>query len=155
MLVGCALLCFALLATVEVVQHVFGIQPCAWCVLQRLIFLVAGVVCALTALVRAPLPRLVGIVVADLLAVAGFVTALYLQFVASRSESCFATFADKVIMTLSLHEIAPWMFMPYAPCNEANPSVLGLPLAVWSATGFVALSLGLGVALVATLRERG
>lgn len=155
LLAGCALLCFGLLAVVEVVQHVFGVQPCAWCVLQRLIFLVAGVVCALTAFVGARAPRIAGIVLADLLAVAGFVTALYLQFVASHSESCVATLADKIIMALSLHEIAPWMFMPYAPCNEANPSLMGLPLAVWSAIGFVTLSLGLGMALVATLRERG
>lgn len=154
MLVGCALLCFGLLVVVEIVQHVFGVQPCAWCVLQRLIFLVAGVVCALGAAIGARGGRIAMIVLADLLAMAGFATALYLQFVASHSESCVATFADKVVMALSLHEIAPWMFMPYAPCNEANPPLLGMPLALWSALGFMLLSFGLGTALVTTLRER-
>ena len=40
-----ALLCVAAVAVALVSQHVFGLRPCAWCVLQRLIYLAIAVVC--------------------------------------------------------------------------------------------------------------
>ena len=150
-----AAVCAALLAIGEVMQHVFGMQPCSWCVLQRLIFLLAGLCCAVGALaVRFGLLRLAAIVLADALAAAGLVTALYQQLVASKSASCLMTLADRIVMALSLHEIAPWMFMPTAPCNEANMPLFGLPFALWSAAGFVLIGTGAAFALVQTIRAR-
>jgi len=153
-LAGCALFCAAALAIGVVLQHVFDMQPCSWCVLQRLVFLAIGVACAIGAAVRARGPRLVVILGADALSAAGLAAALYQQFVASQSASCATSFADRVVMSLSLHELAPWMFMPNAPCNEANVPLLGVPFAIWSAMAFMLLGTAIAVALLATLRPR-
>lgn len=154
LLTACALLCLALLGLGEVLQHVFGMKPCSWCVLQRLIFLLVGVACALGAWVGSRPARLGAVALADLLATSGLAAALYQHFVASRSDSCLMTLADQIVMALSLHEIAPWMFMPYAPCNEANMPFLGVPFALWAALAFTLLGLATAAAFVATLRRR-
>lgn len=143
-----------MLALAVAMQYGFGKQPCAWCVFQRLVFVAIAVVCGAGALLaRARAAQIAAALLADLLAAGGAAAALYLHFVASRSDSCALTFADKVIMALSLHEIAPWMFLAEAPCNLANPPVLGVPFALWAFAGFVAVGAGIAVALVAALKR--
>jgi len=143
----------AMLAIGLVLQHGFDKQPCAWCVLQRLVFVAIGIVCLLGALSS----RLRGVQIgaalaADALAVAGAAAALYQHFVASLSDSCGVSLADKLIMTLSLHELAPWMFFADAPCNAANMPFLGVPFALWSLAGFLVLGSGALAALIVLLR---
>lgn len=143
-----------MLALAVTMQYGFGKQPCAWCVFQRLVFVAIAVVCGAGALLaRARTAQIAAALLAGLLAAGGAVAALYLHFVASRSDSCALTFADKVIMALSLHEIAPWMFFAEAPCNLANPPLLGVPFALWAFTAFVAVGAGISLALAALLRE--
>jgi disulfide bond formation protein DsbB len=152
---GCALASVFALAVALALQHAFDKQPCAWCVLQRLVFVLTAVVCAAGALLsRARLAQIVAALLADALATAGGAAALYLQFVASKSDSCGLSLADKVIMSLSLHETVPWMFFADAPCNEGNPLVLGVPFAMWSFTGFVVVGSGAMAALIVLLRSR-
>lgn len=125
-------------------QHVFDMQPCAWCTFQRLIYLLIGAV-ALLATVRQVSGRgqrrrvsalaLVSVV----LALAGLVSALYQHFVAARSDSCALTFADKVIKGLSLDTWAPWLFKATAFCHEANIDLWRVPYALWSALLFALL----------------
>lgn len=120
-------------------------QPCSWCVLQRLVFLLVGIFCALAAFsgrVRWLRAALAGL--ASMLSLSGLAAAVYQQTVASKSASCLLTLADRIVMSLSLHEIAPWMFMPTAPCNEANVPLLGVPFAVWSGLAFALLALTSG-----------
>jgi disulfide bond formation protein DsbB len=139
---GCAVACFGLLAIGEILQHGFGMQPCSWCVLQRLVFLLVGISCAAAALAgRMRWLRTATAGLGGVLSVAGFGAAVYQQTVASKSASCLLTLADRIVMALSLHELAPWMFMPTAPCNEANAPLLGIPFAIWSATAFAGLAL--------------
>ena len=141
------------LAVGLVLQHGFDKQPCAWCVLQRLVFIAIGVVCLLGALsARARGVQIGAALAADALAVAGAAAALYQHFVASLSDSCGVSLADKLIMALSLHELAPWMFFADAPCNAANMPFLGVPFALWSLAAFLALGSGALVALITLLR---
>lgn len=143
-----------MLALAITMQYGFGKQPCAWCVFQRLVFLAMAVVCGVGALLaRARAAQIAAALLADLLATVGAAAALYLHFVASRSDSCALTLADQVIMALSLHEIAPWMFMAEAPCNLANPPFLGVPFALWAFAGFVLVGAGISVALVAAVKR--
>lgn len=135
-------------------QHGLGMQPCAWCVLQRLLFLLVAAACALGAWVPGRGARIGAALAADGLASAGAAAALWQHFVASSSDQCGVSFADKVIMALSLHEIAPWMFLADAPCSEANMPFLGVPFALWSLAAFLLLGLGAGTALVMLLRRR-
>jgi len=141
------------LAVGLVLQHGFDKQPCAWCVLQRLVFVAIGVVCVIGALaVRARSAQIAAALVADALAVAGAAAALYQHFVASLSDSCGVSLADKLIVALSLHEIAPWMFFADAPCNQANMPFLGVPFALWSLAGFLFMGAGAMAALLVLLR---
>lgn len=154
-LAACAAASVAVLVVGLFAQHVLGKQPCAWCVLQRLIFLAITLVCAVGVLVRAsPVTVLMCALLADLLALCGAAAALYQQLVASLSDSCGVSFADQVIMAWSLHELAPWMFFADAPCNEANLPFLGVPFALWSLAAFLMLGTAAAGAAVLLLRGR-
>ena len=84
-------------------------------------------------------------------ALGGLWAALHQQFVASQSQSCAFTFADRTLMKLRLDESLPWLFEATASCSEANVPLLGLPFALWSAALFVLLA---GLAARAALRSR-
>ena len=76
-------------------QHVYDMEPCPWCVLQRLVFVTIGVVRpARPGLARPAGTRVVG-TVGLLLAAAGLAAALWQHFVAAKSASCNLTLADQ------------------------------------------------------------
>ncbi len=155
MLAACSVASILILAAGLLLQHGFGLAPCAWCVLQRLIFLAIAVVSAIGALsARGRSGQLIFGVLVDALAMAGAAAALHLHFVASRSESCGLTLADQVIMKLSLHELAPWMFFADAPCNQANMPFLGLPFAIWSLLAFAVLGAFGVVVMLGSVRRQ-
>ena len=146
-LLALSLLCFALVGAALVSQHVFDMQPCPWCILQRIIFLVL----ALLLLAGAFLPgRAVFIVGSVAFALAGIVTALYQHFVAAKSQSCNLTLADKIISGLGLDKAAPAMFEVKASCADAAVDMLHVPYEFWS-LGFFAV---VTVAAVWVLRLR-
>jgi disulfide bond formation protein DsbB len=129
-------------------QYRFDMPPCPWCTLQRLIFLVLGMLAALGALVsplRRPLAGL-GVV----LALSGVAAALWQHFVAAASASCNMTLADRILDALGLFEVAPEVFMPMASCAEAAVNLLGVPYAFWS----LALFALCGLACLAAMRRR-
>ncbi len=153
LLAACALFSAAVLVVGQVAQHQFDMQPCAWCVLQRLLFLLTGIASAVGAWwLRRPAPRIGAALVADLFASAGIAAALWQQLVASKTDACLLTLADRVVMALSLHELAPSMFLATASCAEANQPLLGVPFALWSTAAFLLLSAALALALVDLLR---
>ena len=133
-LLALSLLCFALVGAALVSQHVFDMQPCPWCILQRIIFLVI----ALLLLAGAFVPgRAVFVVGAVAFALAGIVTALYQHFVAAKSSSCNLTMADKIISGLGLDKAAPAMFEVKASCADAAVDMLHVPYEFWSLGFFV------------------
>jgi len=148
-----AVLGLAALALALLLQHGFDMQPCAWCVLQRLVLAVLVVVFAAGALLPGLRAQAVAAAVALLLSLAGLAAASHQQWVASKSESCVLTFADRIIMALDLHRIADWMFMPYASCAQANLPWLGVPFAVWAMGLFIALG-GLAVLALRAIWRR-
>lgn len=148
LLAACAIFCAGALALALLLQHSFEMQPCAWCVLQRGFFLLAGIACALGAWVlRSRAGRAAGALGGGAFALVGLGVAIYQQLVAAQSDSCDLTLADRIVMSLSLHEIAPSMFLATASCAEANLPMLGIPFALWSAAGFVLVLVGTGLAL--------
>lgn len=152
-LAGCALACVAALSAALLIQHVGGLQPCAWCVFQRGIYLLIAAVCAAGALVPGgPGVRATALVLADLLSAGGVAAALFHNFVAARPGGCGVTIADKFLMWSGLWETVPWMFNATAPCDEANAPLLGIPFALWSATLFAMLGVAAGAGLVQLLR---
>jgi disulfide bond formation protein DsbB len=142
-----ALFAFIAVASLGVVgmalvsQHVFNMQPCPWCILMRLIFLVLatlgllGLLLSRLGFVRRLLAGL-GVVGA----LSGIASALWLYFVAASSTSCNLTLADRIISGLGLDALLPEVFEARASCADAAVSMLGLPYALWALTMFVLLA---------------
>jgi disulfide bond formation protein DsbB len=148
-----ALASVAALGAALVSQHVFGIDPCPWCVLQRLIFAVIAIVCVLGLLMRGHMAkRIVGGAVL-LLAIEGIVAALWQHFVAAASTSCNLTFADRVMTSLQLDALLPEVFQARASCADAAVRLAGIPYEFYSLALFVLL--GLAGALVLIQPARG
>jgi disulfide bond formation protein DsbB len=122
-------------------QHVFSMEPCPWCVLQRLLFLAIGVFALLGLVWRGPAGGRVAGTFAFLLAVCGIASALWQQLVAAKSASCNLTLADRVIGATQLDRLVPDVFEARASCADAAVSLLGVPYAYWSAALFLVCAL--------------
>ena len=136
-------------------QHVFDMQPCPWCVLQRLLFVVMALVALPGLLVnrvgmRVRVRRTSAAAVLTL-ALCGVAAALWQHFVAASSTSCNLTLADRIISSLGLDESAPQVFAAYASCADAAVNMAGVPYAFWSLAVFVLL----GLVAVAVWRQPG
>ena len=147
-LAGMAAASFAAVGVALIAQHQFGVKPCPWCVLQRLIFLLIGVFSLLGWLVQARRSlRQAALVVVLVLCAGGLTAAVFQHEVASQTATCAMGLADKVVTALGLEELWPSVFMITANCAEAAAyRLLGLPYEVWSGLLFAGLgALGLVV----------
>jgi len=131
----------AAVALALVSQHVFDMQPCPWCVLQRLVFLACSAA-ALAGLVwRSPAGRRVSATLVLVLAGCGMAAALWQHFVAAASASCDLTLADRIVAATGLDGRFPEVFMATASCAEAAVDLAGLPYEFWSLGLFVLVAL--------------
>lgn len=144
-LAAMALLSLAAVAAALYTQHVWDMQPCPWCVLQRLVFVAIAAAC-LVGLAR---PR-AGATLALVLAGAGVAAALWQHFVAASSASCDLTLADRIMAATGLDGLWPEVFMAMASCADAKVDLAGLPYEAWSGALFGLLAL----AAWAVLRRR-
>ncbi|HET7796088.1 MAG TPA: disulfide bond formation protein B [Rhizobacter sp.] len=135
LLAAAALLSVAAVGAALVSQHVYGMEPCPWCILQRLIFLVIALVC----LVGFMSTRIAGGLVL-LLSLSGVAAALWQHFKAAASSSCAMTVADNIVMALKLDSLWPDVFLPRASCADAAVSMWGIPYDFYSLTLFVVLA---------------
>jgi disulfide bond formation protein DsbB len=130
-------------AAAVVSQHQFNMQPCPWCVLQRVIF-IAIALAALPGLLLTLRPlRLLSSAVGVGLAACGAAAALWQHFVAAASASCNMTLADKIVGGLGLDGWQPELFEARASCADAAVNLLGLPYEFWSLALFVMLAAAL------------
>ncbi len=144
-----ALACLAAIGAALVSQHVFDMQPCPWCVLQRLIFALIALAALAAWAANAPVLRRVALGLVLPLALAGVSAALWQHFVAASSSSCNLTLADRILAQLGLDASFPEIFQPRASCADAAVDLLGVPYEFWS----LALFLLLGVAAAFGLRR--
>ena len=145
-----ALFSFGALAAALVSQYVFFMQPCAWCVLQRLIYLAIGVL----ALIGLLGPRLLGrltALLATLLSLGGIAAAWHQYSVAEQLKSCAGTFADRFMDYTGLVSAVPKVFGIYAMCADAVGKVLGVEYVLWSLALFIIILL---TALAAFFKRR-
>jgi disulfide bond formation protein DsbB len=141
-----SLLCAAGVGIALVSQHVFEMQPCAWCVFQRLIYLMLAVVAALAGSSQGLFARLVCAMLGLSLTIAGVLAAWFQAQVASQSFSCAQTLADLLMTQTGLETAMPALFGIYASCMDARVKVFGLEYAYWSLLLF--LLLGLMIAFI-------
>lgn len=121
-------------------QHQFNMQPCPWCILQRLIFVVLAGLCLLGAALPA-LPRRLLAALALPFAAGGIAAALWQHFVAAKTSSCDMTLADRIVMTTGLDRQLPEWFEVRATCADAAVSVLGVPFEFWALALFAIVGL--------------
>jgi disulfide bond formation protein DsbB len=141
-LLGVAVMSVAAVAMALFGQHVQGMQPCPWCILQRLIYLTMASVALLTLALRArwAAAQTGGGVLIGLLAVCGVAAALYQNLVAAHLPSCDMTLADRIVSGLGVDALAPELFEVRASCAEAAVKLLGVPYELWSCALFVAIA---------------
>ena len=122
-------------------QYALGMEPCPWCVLQRLVF-VAIALAALPALVwRRGIVQWLSALLILGLSLAGVAAALWQHFVAAVSSSCNMTLADRIVSGLRLDALLPDVFQARASCADAAVRLRGLPYEAWSLALFVLLGL--------------
>lgn len=122
-------------------QHVYGMEPCPWCVLQRVIFLALSLACLLGLLWRSPLGRRVGAGLGLILAGCGIAAAWWQHTVASAQSTCNLTLADRIMSRLQLDSLAPDVFSARASCMDAAVDLFGLRYELWSLALFLLLAL--------------
>ena len=120
-------------------QHAFDMQPCAWCVFQRLIYIVLACVAGAAACSQRLVARLVYAMLGLSLTIFGALAAWYQAQVASNSFSCAQTLADLLMTQTGLETALPALFGIYASCMDARVKVFGLEYAYWSLLLFVLL----------------
>lgn len=138
-LLAMATISLGAVALALITQHVFEMQPCPWCVLQRLEFVVIGIVALLALMSRSE--RGMRVATAGIVALSGvgIATALWHYFVAAVSTSCDRTLADRIMAASGLDGLLPEVFQARVSCAEASVTLLGLPYVFWSFAVFVAL----------------
>jgi len=145
--VALALLCIAAVGAALFTQYAWDMQPCPWCILQRVIFLLIAVLLLLAA--YAP-GRVLFAGLGVLAAGAGIAAALYQHFVAAKSTSCNLTLADKIVSGIGLDKLLPAVFEVRASYADAAVDLLHLPYEFWS----LGLYLVVAVAALWALRSR-
>ncbi len=139
---------FAAVAAALVSQHAYGMEPCPWCVLQRLVFIVMGVFALLGLAWRGRTGSRVAATFTLLLAASGLASALWQHLVAAKSASCNQTLADRIVGGLQLDSLLPDVFMARASCADAAVNLFGAPYAFWAAALFTLC----GIAMIRVLR---
>ena len=141
LLAGMAGLSLLAVAAALYTQYAWDMQPCAWCVLQRLVFVAVAAAALLGLAMPGAIGRRGGAALAMVLADLGLAAALWQHFVANRSASCNMSLADKVMGATGLDRTVPEVFAAFASCAEAKVDLAGLPYEWWSAALFILLSL--------------
>ena len=128
-------------------QHWFEMRPCAWCVLQRVIFMLIALAAGAGAALSSATGRRLSAALVLALSVCGIAAGLWQHFVAAKSASCDMTLADRLVAATGLNQALPEVFAPYASCADAAVNLLGLPFVAWSLALFVLLGWGSSVVL--------
>ena len=139
-------------ALAALAQYAFDMQPCPWCVLQRFIYIVVGVL-ALLGAVLSGISRRIVIGLALLGTFSGIASALWQQLHAINENSCDLSLAERITTALQLDRLLPQLFIAYASCADAAVSVLHIPFAAWSCAMYVILALLLAWTLRAALKS--
>jgi protein dithiol:quinone oxidoreductase len=129
---------FGAVGAALITQHVFEMQPCPWCVLQRLVFVAIGLAALAGMVWRSPWGRRALPLLLLLLCSFGVAAALWQHFVAAASSSCNLTLADRIVSATQLDELLPGVFQPRATCADAAVDLLGVPYEFWSLALFLA-----------------
>ncbi|HAT1587280.1 TPA: disulfide bond formation protein B [Citrobacter farmeri] len=145
--------CLAAVAIALVSQHVYDMQPCPWCVLQRAIFLVMALASGLAFATPGRVLPLMFNALVLLLSFAGAATALWQHFKATNMLSCSLSLAEQWMSTSALDRLVPAVFAPRTSCADGAVDLLGIPYEFWSLALFGVIGIAQAVAMVMAWRS--
>jgi protein dithiol:quinone oxidoreductase len=161
-LLGISGVCILAIAFALVAQHMWDMQPCPWCIIQRMLYMLLAILTLVFGLFagrRSTMGRIsaspawrMGKWSALVISLIGVGVAAYQSLVAASQVSCNLTAAHKLISAIGLDEIAPEVFKVRATCADAaGATLLGVPFEVASGLLFGLIAIW---ALVLLLRQR-
>ncbi|AFZ83626.1 disulfide bond formation protein DsbB [Candidatus Kinetoplastibacterium blastocrithidii TCC012E] len=146
-----SILCFTSISAALISQHVFDMKPCSWCIVQRLIFFIIGIVSFIGFYIRSDiLSRMVAIII-SILSILG-ILAVYMQKISySENLSCMMiTPADSIINSTGFDSLIPWLFSVYSSCADDPVFLFGVEYFIWSLSLFIILAV---IAISAAIRN--
>jgi protein dithiol:quinone oxidoreductase len=133
--------CVLALSAALYLQHVSNLDPCPWCVVQRLLFVVIGLFALAGALHR---PRAFGLTayatVIGLFAISGIAAATYhvqLQSDPARAAQCAGSWVERLLDYSALGKVIPPLFQYDGPCTLKPWSMFGLSIPEWALVAHV------------------
>lgn len=121
-------------------QHFKQMEPCAWCILQRIFFVLILIVSILGLKKSFKLINKISLISTFFISLMGIITAIYQIFWANSSNSCAMSLAEKFVNYSQLNTLFPKLFEIYALCADSNVNLLGLPYAFWSLIAFIIIN---------------
>lgn len=148
-----SILSFSSVVIALVSQYVFEMLPCAWCVFQRLLYLLIGLFALWLSFVKPTRVRMaLGSASIVAITIMGVISAWYQEKVAANTFSCAQTLADQMMKKSGLDSAAPWLFGIYASCMDARVKLFGIEYAWWSLAMFILIGITALVILKRLLR---
>jgi protein dithiol:quinone oxidoreductase len=150
--------CTFALGTALYLQHANNLDPCPWCVVQRMVFVLIGLVALAGALHR---PRAFGVTaylsVIGLLTISGIAAATYhihLQSDPARAAQCAGSFVERLLDCLALGTMIPSLFQYDGPCTLKPWSLFGLSIPEWSLVAYVLVLVAVAWSAIVVRRKR-
>lgn len=147
--VCCALVVFALY-----LQHIHDLEPCPLCIVQRIAFIVTGIVALFGGLIGALSRSRWFAVFISVPLLAGIATAIrhvWIEHFPPKSLSCGGYGLAEMVDNLPLADLIPAIFRGTGDCGEVLWRFLGLSIAEWSLVSLVFL---LALCMVALVNAR-
>jgi disulfide bond formation protein DsbB len=138
------LVAFGLVGFALYLQHARNLDPCPWCIVQRIGLLVVGLIALVAALHR---PGRSGTIFYSVLggavAIAGAAAGAYhvwLQSDPVRAAKCVGSPVERILDATGIGRWAPPLLQYDGPCSLKPWDLLGLSIPEWSAAWFVILA---------------
>ena len=129
----------ALALTIAMVsQHIFDMQPCAWCIAQRMMYIVIFLFSTISFLLN---EKKYSFYIGSVLSLGGIGLAIYQSIVKKNPFACAQTIVDELVVNFGLNKIAPEIFEIRVFCSEENATILGIQYVYISMIGFLILLL--------------
>ena len=153
---GIFLVCLGLLGYALYLQHIDNLDPCPWCIVQRLHFIGIALIMLVAALHRPGNAGSIAYAVfGGLVAAAGAVAAgyhLHIQGDPKRALECMGGWLERWLDVSKLGKMIPPLLQYDGSCLPKAWSFLGLSIPEWSLAWFVILFITFIVVIVLSRR---